>query len=87
VGLITGIVTLPLAPVRATAWLAERIAEQAEAEMQDGSSIRVALLEIEELRATGELDDEELDAAESALVAQLMAARGFDAGADHGSHS
>ena len=31
-GLITGLITLPLAPVRATAWLGERLLEQAEAE-------------------------------------------------------
>jgi len=30
VGLITGLLTLPLAPVRGTVWLAERIQEQAE---------------------------------------------------------
>jgi hypothetical protein len=31
-GLISGLLTLPLAPVRGTAWIAERVQEQAEAE-------------------------------------------------------
>jgi hypothetical protein len=84
VGLITGLLTLPLAPVRATAWIAEKLLEQAEAEMYDESAIRTALIQLEELRDTGELDDDELDAAENALVERLMLIRGFDAGGDHG---
>ena len=32
-GLITGLLTLPLAPVRATGWIAERLLEQAEGEL------------------------------------------------------
>ena len=34
-GLITGLLTLPLAPVRGTAWIAERLLEQAERELYD----------------------------------------------------
>ena len=52
-GLITGLLTLPLAPVRGTAWLAERIQEQAEAELYDESSIRAGLMELEEAREAG----------------------------------
>ena len=39
-GLITGLITLPLAPVRGTAWLAERLLEQAEAEYYSEERIR-----------------------------------------------
>ena len=49
-GLITGLLTLPLAPVRGTVWLAERIQEAAEEELYDDSSIRAELLELEALR-------------------------------------
>ena len=56
-GLIMGLLTLPLAPVRGTVWLAERIQEQAERELYDESAIRTGLLEIEHARATGELDE------------------------------
>ena len=83
-GLITAILKAPLAPVTGTAWIAEKLLEQAEAEMYDESAIRAALIQLEELRDTGELDDDELDAAENELVERLMLIRGFDAGGDHG---
>ncbi|HKN93453.1 MAG TPA: gas vesicle protein GvpG [Thermoleophilaceae bacterium] len=76
-GLITGLLTLPLAPVRGTVWLAERIQEQAENELYDESAIREALIELEEAREAGELSDEEIDDAENALLERLMAIRGF----------
>jgi hypothetical protein len=79
VGLITGLLLLPLAPVRGTVWLAERIQEQAEAEaeMSDESAIRIGLLELEDARETGEFSDEEIDAAEDDLLERLIAFRGF----------
>ena len=46
-GLISGLLTLPLAPVRGTAWVAERLLEQAEAEFYDERAIRAQLLDIE----------------------------------------
>ena len=70
-GLITGLLTLPLAPVRGTVWLAERIQEQAERELYDESAIRAGLLEIEEARAAGEIDESEIDEAEDALIERL----------------
>ena len=54
-GLITGLLTLPLAPVRGTVWVAERIAEQAAAEAYDESAIRAGLIELDEARAAGTL--------------------------------
>jgi gas vesicle protein GvpG len=83
-GLITGLLTLPLAPVRATVWLAERIQEQAEGELYDESAIRTGLLELEEARAAGIFTDEEIAEAEDALLERLMAMRGFDAKEHHG---
>jgi uncharacterized phage protein gp47/JayE len=83
-GLITGLLTLPLAPVRATAWLAERIQEQAETELYDESAIRAGLLELEEARAEGAFTEEEIAEAEDALLDRLMAMRGFEAKERHG---
>jgi hypothetical protein len=74
-GLITGLLTLPLAPVRGAVWVAERLEEQARAEMRDESSIHTALIELNELRATGELDEAEIAAAEDALIEQLVEIR------------
>jgi hypothetical protein len=76
-GLITGLLTLPLAPVRGTVWLAERIQEQAEDELYDESAIRQGLLDLEAARQTGTLDEEEIAAAEDELIERLMAIRGL----------
>jgi hypothetical protein len=78
-GLISGLLTLPLAPVRGTVWLAERIHEQAENELYDESSIRSGLLELEHAREAGELSEEEIGDAENALLERLMAIRGIGA--------
>jgi len=83
-GLITGLLTLPLAPVRGTAWLAERIQEQAEAELTDESAIRAGLLELEAQRASGEFDEQELSEAEDALIERLMVIRGLREEEDDG---
>jgi hypothetical protein len=80
VGLITGLLTLPLAPVRGTVWLAERIQEQAEHELYDEDAIRAQLMELEEARQSGAYDEEELAAAEDALIERLMASRAAAAG-------
>jgi hypothetical protein len=83
-GLISGLLTLPLAPVRGTVWIAERIQEQAERELYDESAIRAGLIELEEARATGEYDERELDEAEDVLITRLMEIRGLTGEEDHG---
>jgi hypothetical protein len=81
-GLITGLLTLPLAPVRGTVWLAERIQEQAENELYDEDAIRAQLMELEEARQSGAYDEEEVAAAEDALIERLMASRAAAGGGD-----
>jgi cytochrome c-type biogenesis protein CcmH/NrfG len=76
-GLIMGLLTLPLAPVRGTVWIAERLEEQALEELNDETALRAQLVELEELRATGEVDEEEIEVAEDELVQRLMDLRGF----------
>lgn len=73
-GLITGLLTLPLAPVRGTVWIAERILEQAEAELNDESAIREQLQAIQAAREAGEIGEEEAAAAEDLLLERLIAA-------------
>jgi hypothetical protein len=79
-GLISGLLTLPLAPVRGTVWLAERIQEQAEQELYDEDVIRSQLMELEEARQSGDYDEEEIAAAEDVLLERLMAMRAAAAG-------
>jgi hypothetical protein len=74
-GLITGLLTFPLAPIRGTVWIAERIQEQAEAELNDEGVIRAQLMEIQAAREAGEIDEETAAEAEDILVERLIAAR------------
>ena len=74
-GLITGLITLPLAPIRGTVWLAEQIQAAAEAEYYDESAIQAQLREIDAARAAGTIGDAEADAAEDALLERLMEGR------------
>jgi hypothetical protein len=83
-GLISGLLTLPLAPVRGTVWLAERIQEQAEQELYDEGAIQARLAEIEEARERGEIDEEEATLAEDALLERLIAARSMRGQETHG---
>jgi Gas vesicle protein G len=75
-GLITGLLTLPLAPVRGTVWVAERILEQAESEFYDEGAIRAQLMEIEAAREAGEIDDATAAQAEDVLLERLIGRRG-----------
>jgi Gas vesicle protein G len=84
VGLITGLLTLPLAPIRGTVWLAERIQEQAEAELYDEDAIRAQLMDIDAARQAGEIGEEEAAEAEDVLLERLIAARALGADRTHG---
>ena len=80
-GLITGLLTLPLAPLRGTVWIAEKLQEQAELEMNDESALIASLMELDEMRASGALEEAEIAAAEDELVERLMTIRGYGKGA------
>jgi hypothetical protein len=71
-GLISGLLTLPLAPMRGTVWVAERILEQAEGEFYDEGAIRDQLLEIEAARDAGTISEADATQAEDALVERLI---------------
>ena len=75
-GLITGLLLLPLAPVRGTVWIAEKIYEQAESEFYDERAIRAQLMELDRARQAGEIDEQTAAEAEDILVERLIAARG-----------
>ena len=79
-GLFTGLLTLPLAPVRSTMWIAEKLREQAELELYDESGIEAGLLELQAAREAGTYDEAEIVEAEDALVERLMALRGYTEG-------
>ncbi|GAB7007733.1 hypothetical protein JCM18899A_52080 [Nocardioides sp. AN3] len=71
-GLITGLLGLPLAPVRGAVWVAEQVLQQAEEEYYDPGRIRASLEEVDRRRETGELTEEEAVALEDELVERLL---------------
>jgi Gas vesicle protein G len=71
-GLLIGILTAPLAPVRGVVAIAEQIRRQAEDQFYDPVTIRAELEEIDARRASGDLSEDEATAGEDALVERLM---------------
>ena len=74
-GLISGLLTLPLAPVRGTIWLAEQLAETAENELYDEKKILRELIDLEMQEAEGILAPEERRLREDDLLERLSVAR------------
>ena len=73
-GLLTGLLTLPIAPLQGTVAVANQVLEQAEEVYYDPARIRAELEEIEQLREAGELSDEEATVWEDRLIERLMVA-------------
>ena len=71
-GLIGGLLTFPLAPVRGTVWIAERLLEQAEGDYYDEGAIQTQLIELETAREAGTISEEEAERAEDELVERLI---------------
>lgn len=71
-GLITGLATLPLAPVRGVVWVAERVQEQAESEIYDPAAIRRQLEEVDEARQDEEISEDEAAELEEQLLQRLL---------------
>jgi hypothetical protein len=76
-GLLMGLLTLPLAPLRGTVWLAEQLADQAARELDEERSIRRQLVDVERRHALGELTLEEMERMEEELLERLHSPRGF----------
>jgi Gas vesicle protein G len=70
-GLFTGLLTLPLAPVRGTVWIAEQLAAEAERELRDETSLRRRLAETQRQFELGAITVEEYEAIEDELLARL----------------
>jgi predicted phosphoribosyltransferase len=77
-GFLTGLLLLPLAPVRGTIWVAEQLAAQAERELDQEVVVRRLLLEAERALEAGEISDGEYDAIEDELLDRLDEARAME---------
>ncbi|MER7008162.1 gas vesicle protein GvpG [Dactylosporangium sp. NPDC000555] len=71
-GLVSGILTLPLAPVRVVLWLGEVLRDQAEHQLYDPNVIRRQIEELEEARADGRIREEDANRQEEELLGRLL---------------
>jgi hypothetical protein len=76
-GLLTHIVTLPLAPVRGVGWVMERVLEAAEDEYYDPAPVQQALAALEAQLLAGEIDEETFDRREDELLDRLEEIRAW----------
>ena len=74
-GLITGLLTLPLAPARGALWIAEQVQYEAERQMDVPSRVRTELAQLEAALERGELSEEEFERREDELLDSLEEAR------------
>jgi len=72
-GIMTGLLTLPLAPVRATMWVAEQLEAEAERQLDDPESLRQQLETLQVSHELGEIDTDEYERVEEAVLARLIA--------------
>jgi hypothetical protein len=81
-GVLTQIVTLPLAPVRGAAWVIERVVQAAENEYYDPGPVERELAALERRLLAGEIDEETFDRREDELLDRLdeIRARGRGSG-------
>jgi hypothetical protein len=73
-GLITGLLTLPLAPVRGVGGLGEQLEAEARKQWSDPAAVRRELAAVEAAYEAGELTEEQRDARQDELVARLLPA-------------
>ncbi|ARF60163.1 MULTISPECIES: gas vesicle protein GvpG [Streptomyces] len=74
-GLISGLLLLPLAPARGVVWVAEKLQETAERELYDPGVLRAQLAGLNRDLDEGLLDLEAFEAEEEKLLDRLHAAQ------------
>ena len=79
-GLVKGLLSLPLAPVNGVRWVVEVLVDEASRELAERDSPERRLAELDARRANGEVSDEEAEALEAELVDQLLARHGLQGG-------
>ncbi|MET9030183.1 gas vesicle protein GvpG [Nocardia sp. NPDC004168] len=74
-GVLTSILTLPVAPVRGVIWLGELIQDQVDQKMRDPAVMRRELEEIDAAAAAGQLSEEERRQAQQAVLDRMTGRR------------
>ena len=71
-GLFTGLLTLPLAPLRGVVWVAEQLESEADRQMNDPAVIRAKIDEVEQAYQRGEIGEDERDEQQEELLSRLV---------------
>lgn len=71
VGLVGAIVTLPFAPVRGIGWVIDKVRQTAEDEYYDPAPIQEELVNLEQARIEGRIDQEAFARREEELLHRL----------------
>ena len=72
-GLITGLLTLPLAPVRGVMWIGEQLEAEAARELDEPARLRRELGSLQAAFERGEMDEAEFESREDELLERLEA--------------
>ncbi|MEU3143311.1 MULTISPECIES: gas vesicle protein GvpG [unclassified Streptomyces] len=83
-GLITEVLMLPFAPVRASAWVIGQVVDEAERIYYDPATVRAELSALEKRLEAGEITEEEFDRLEDELLDRLEIASRSSAGLGNG---
>ncbi|MGW6025291.1 gas vesicle protein GvpG [Streptomyces sp. NPDC055099] len=67
-GLISGILLLPLAPIRGVGWVADRLIEAAETELYSPDAVRARLAALNEALDQGDIDLDQFEREEEHLL-------------------
>jgi len=71
-GLLTGLLTLPLAPVRGVVWLGEKLEEEARRQWSDPAAVRRQIEEADAAYEAGLITADERDRLQDELVQRLL---------------
>ncbi|WP_031084371.1 gas vesicle protein GvpG [Streptomyces sp. NRRL WC-3549] len=83
-GLISQLLTLPLAPVRGTVWVLDQVVLAAERDHYDPGPVREQLAALERRLLSGEIDEDEFDRCEDALLDRLAECEAYQNRTDNG---
>ncbi|MER5578564.1 gas vesicle protein GvpG [Streptomyces massasporeus] len=70
-GLVTGLLLLPLAPVRGTLWVADHLLQEAERQAGDPRAVQARLAALNRALEEGTIDEATFEAEEERLLARL----------------
>lgn len=70
-GLVGGLLSLPLAPARGLVWVLEQVVAEADAELNDPRRIRAELAEAAAALERGEIDEATYEELEEELLGRL----------------